>query len=976
MKALISRTGVFALSALLLAASASWGADLCHAWKTKTAYNQGATVTYDGHAWKALKYVDSGNTKAPGTDASLWSQWDDAYADVLCQPIPEQDTSAAFNDTTRAPLGEVGKWEEEPKQTSRCELATATAIDDGETSCLLPEQFRNAKIHLPRNITRVSKSAFRLCPLPGSDARNAVVYIMDHSSSMGQPSRDSGKISDDAFRDAMRRQYELDSSSYIGYIPFSQRVIAAKTVPLTRLDNGGLALVQSHVDAEWGSGTGFYQPMQLAQKWLSAPELDGYNKFIIFMSDGDPYADSTGGSNTPQNIRDQLYRLAPSLPLMHTIYFGTPESQAGVDLLYSLAHLTHDAEGNKGQFRQINTVPAMAAVMDTLVRASVKSAAPLELTVINKTTRDTVGVDQSRMKQLVDGTWISVMTSDLPLDSGKNSMEIVGRYQNASSSTTIPFAIYVDSTYNNTNSRIQGTPFTTSCHEIVKLAILNEQAKSVFVFDQSDTVSLVRFRPDDRSYGISLDFKVKAFGSGDTMTVTATLTSTPQGWLYQARLPLDWSETALPDRKLQVASLDSFRVSWTHPDDPQDHIEATQRVLWQLARPETVALHDADHNGVLDELEICMIHSVDQSTLDSLTMYFSWPATNGLDTVTVVWDPGAPEISWNSDSSCAYWKLDQSLYAVGTGIPADSEMWEMHMELPSQNRDWLDDLNGGSELVVDEMSPVMLSAELRVDQLRSHPDTLRLRFSEAIDWDASGADSLFLFDFRAGGLLFQALEYSDFELGKSSIDIRYYSGMDADFPIQSGDYAKMAVSNPRITDKAGRKAWTYNPWIQIVGGDHQNVKVIPEVIAVDGQTGEGSEWPQSKNGSRGALSPVYYDNAEDAMRAAKERGNLKIVWGPIRYAQPLVGDPDPVLFWQVWIFDNLGQFVDEYHGTIDCGDPEVAGRCYTEEGMAARFAWNFKDRSGRTVGAGVYTMRISIGNEVRNFQIGVTRTGR
>ena len=31
MKALISRTGVFALSALLLAASASWGADLCRA---------------------------------------------------------------------------------------------------------------------------------------------------------------------------------------------------------------------------------------------------------------------------------------------------------------------------------------------------------------------------------------------------------------------------------------------------------------------------------------------------------------------------------------------------------------------------------------------------------------------------------------------------------------------------------------------------------------------------------------------------------------------------------------------------------------------------------------------------------------------------------------------------------------------------------------------------------------------------------
>ncbi|MBO7131258.1 MAG: VWA domain-containing protein, partial [Fibrobacterales bacterium] len=832
---------------------------------------------------------------------------------------------------------------------------------------------------LPRNVTRISKSAFRLCPLAGKEARNVVVYLMDHSGSMSGNDRDPSGIAGTAFQQAMARQYELDSASFAGYIPFSGFVIGGKTIAPTRLDNGGLALVQSQVDANYShkDGTNFISPLKLAKAWLEAPEFDGYNKFIVFMADGAPVRNETTWGDSTSIYARELYQLlgASDFPLTHTIYFGVPESQAGVKLMDSLAHLTRDAEGKKGQFRQLNTVEAVRAAMDTLVQASIKSSSPLELTIINKTTRDTVSVDQSRMKQLVDSTWISVMTSDLPVDSGKNSMELVGRYQNAGA-TAIPFTIYVDSTYNNTNSRIQGTPFTTSCHEIVKLAILNEQAKSVFVFDQSDTVSLVRFRPDDRSYGISLDFKVKAFGSGDTMTVTATLTSTPQGWLYQARLPLDWSETALPDRRLQVASLDSFRVSWTHPDDPQDHIEATQRVLWQLARPETVALHDVDHNGVLDELEICMIHSVDQSTLDSLTMYFSWPATNGLDTVTVVWDPGAPEISWNSDSSCAYWKLDQSLYAVGTGIPADSEMWEMHMELPSQNRDWLDDLNGGSELVVDEMSPVMLSAELRVDQLRSHPDTLRLRFSEAIDWDASGADSLFLFDFRAGGLLFQALEYSDFELGKSSIDIRYYSGMDADFPIQSGDYAKMAVSNPRITDKAGRKAWTYNPWIQIVGGDHQNVKVIPEVIAVDGQTGEGSEWPQSKNGSRGALSPVYYDNAEEAMRAAKERGNLKIVWGPIRYAQPLVGDPDPVLFWQVWIFDNLGQFVDEYHGVIDCGDVEVAGRCYTEEGMAARFAWNFKDRSGRTVGAGVYTMRISIGNEVRNFQIGVSRSRR
>ena len=1024
------RPSVFPSTALVCAAtifvSGVWAANICDSWSSSVTYRAGDITLHDGHLWRAslpasvtrrsnagtcnasrsgdwavvsppgpddadtLLYCNGSSwkvthpasftlaSKEPASDSPYWTQWSDQEKATLCQDVPALDTTnSSFGDSTAKPLGEVGKWNEEPKQTSRCELATATAVDDGETSCLLPEQFRNAKIHLPRNVTRISKSAFRLCPLAGKEARNVVVYVMDHSGSMSGSDRDPGGIAGTAFQQAMARQYELDSASFAGYIPFSGFVIGRNTIAPTRLDNGGLALVQSQVNADYDhkDGTNFYSPLSLARTWLSAPEFADYNKFIIFMADGEPFRDESAWGNDPAEFAQRVYQLLDSgdFPLIHTIYFGVPESQTGVDLMDSIAHLTHDAEGNKGQFRQLNTVEAMAAAMDTLVRASIKSSSPLELTVINKTTRDTVGVDQSRMKQLVDSTWISVMTSDLPVVAGKNSMELVGRYQNAGA-TAIPFTIYVDSTYNNVNSRIEGTPFTTSCHELTKLTILDEQAKNVFIFDQTDTVALVRFRPDDRSYGVSLEFSVLSMVTHDTLTVTAPLVSTPQGWLYQARVPLDWTGSALADARLQVADLDSFVVSWEHPDDPQDYIEATQRVLWQLARPDSVALHDVDHDGVLDELKLCFSHAVDSASLAPFRMEFAWIAANGTDTALVQWKDSQKNVSWSADSTCALWALDQSRYAPYTGIPQDDEDWMIHMVLPSQNPAWIDDLDGGAELVVDEMAPVILSANLHVNQTRSKPDTLRIQFSEPIDWNASGDGPLF--DFQAGGLLFPALEYDEFSAGRSSFDILYYSGMDADFPVQNGDLVKMVVGDVRITDFAGNSAWKHNPWVTIAGGSHQNVKIVPEVVRVDGDIDSGDEWPQSDNGSKGAFSAIPYDNADEAFEAAKARGNIKVVWGPITFAEPALGEPAPKLSWSVWIFDNIGQYVDDYSGVLDCGAPEIAGRCYTEEGLAERFAWNFRDKHGRLVGAGVYRMRITIGDEVRNFEIGVVRAGK
>ena len=122
-------------------------------------------------------------------------------------------------------------------------------------------------------------------------------------------------------------------------------------------------------------------------------------------------------------------------------------------------------------------------------------------------------------------------------------------------------------------------------------------------------------------------------------------------------------------------------------------------------------------------------------------MEFAWLAANGRDTALVQWKDSQKDIVWSADSTCAVWKLDQSRYAPGTGIPEDKEDWLVHMVLPSQNKDWIDDLDGGEELAVDEMAPVILAANLHVNQTRSRPDTLRIQFSEPIDWKASGVQT-------------------------------------------------------------------------------------------------------------------------------------------------------------------------------------------------------------------------------------------
>jgi hypothetical protein len=70
----------------------------------------------------------------------------------------------------------------------------------------------------------------------------------------------------------------------------------------------------------------------------------------------------------------------------------------------------------------------------------------------------------------------------------------------------------------------------------------------------------------------------------------------------------------------------------------------------------------------------------------------------------------------------------------------------------------------------------------------------------------------------------------------------------------------------------------------------------------------------------------------------------------------------------VYYFDHLGQYVNDTVITVPCNSPKFAGNCL-ETDKKVFVNWNFKDRNGRFVGTGIYTVQFKMVVRYENKKI-------
>jgi hypothetical protein len=838
----------------------------------------------------------------------------------------------------------------------------------GPGACIFPQQLQGAVLRVPRNVTRFSRNAFRLCGAAGSGPRTAVVYLMDHSFSMTYPTIDPTGIAAGAFHAALRRQAAIDSGSVAGYIPFSTGILGDTVAPAP-LDSAQLARLTTAIHSTYDGNTNYIAPFELAQQWLARPEYDGWNKLVIFLSDGAP---NEGWLPSAQ----LLYQ--PDFPAVHGIYLGTSNTDEGIKVVDFLSWLTRDPrDASPGTFHHITTVDELAPVIDQLVQTYVYTATPTSMELVHQQTQVAIAVDQQQLLDLGDTSFSVIMDNNMPLVRGTNTLVLRSTYS-AGAPIEISFTVQVSDTIMNRELELQGAPFQTSCYDYNGMTILDSRRLQSDLLDRTDDRCYVQFTTEaSNNYGDSLSFQLSA-GSGDRQSFAARLQATEadSGFvLYEAEVPLQWMASPTGgDQRLQLDRLDTIDALWQHPDDQRDAIGARQRAFWRLPKLDTLAYFDDDHDGHLDRLSAEFATALHASDLPLLEWKLPWIGALS-DTVllaaprnlTAPWTPAdsllTPHLS--ADSLRLEWSLPQDSLDLRTGLEG---LAPAQLVRTSARPDWRapDTL---TPIQLDRMAPLLRRARVLVDQQRDENpvDTLRLFFTETIDWAGSGEIPLFDFQVRLPGARHHeqrpAYDYTAWFLERpAELRAMMSERRNADFRVHPGDSVRMRSDVPALRDLAGNLAWEENPYVYIDG--------TLRALVVHTVLGEAD--PDALHSDTAITAHVLPGgtNLEDWL---EERGTLGVGWGPIKVARDET-DPAKLTFpWSVEIYDIQGQYVARASGVLDCREPAFEAACRDEDGISLAFEWNYRSESGREAGSGVYLFRARLAGDEQLLRLGVRR---
>lgn len=467
-------------------------------------------------------------------------------------------------------------WKSDSIAQTRCSLInkdtifhlTAQTLKEEEgKACFNPFSLTDAIIKVPNNTTRIDKDGISLCQIEtGQYTPSIVVYVYDHSGSMGPNRASSGndpkQIADDAFRKAIGDQAQLDSRSFAAYIPFDSEIIMGDTVhPIQLNSQGNMDKIQAKINHEYGGNTNFFDPLLLAVQFLEKAEFDGFNKSIIMLADGQ--------DRLSQAQTDSLV-LAPDIPPIYGIFLGLdPLGRDRMDFISS-------ATG--GYSTQIDDADGVAPIISQLIRDLVVVANPINMTLENMSLSKVRFSTFDQMSQQLDGSWVLNFNNDIPLKEYTNIMSLRTTYEMKGQkiqSDPIIFTIQVTSDIVNQDVDIKETPFVTQCSPLQTIEVYTDQLHLLGVLDNRVDSLLIRFN------AMSTD------NMGDSVTVWVISKETKDTALislmkvfdndtintYEGYINTQWVDQvplAARDRQIVMSPYDEIIVKKLNEIDPRD----------------------------------------------------------------------------------------------------------------------------------------------------------------------------------------------------------------------------------------------------------------------------------------------------------------------------------------------------------------------------------------------------------------------
>jgi len=394
--------------------------------------------------------------------------------------------------------------------------------------------------------------------------------------------------------------------------------------------------------------------------------------------------------------------------------------------------------------------------------------------------------------------------------------------------------------------------------------------------------------------------------------------------------------------------------------------EVPVTVIDRFATVDSVEYWDTDGDGVLDQIVTVFTGKLTSEDIKNVYMSFPWYSSRGLQ-IQLQAQPSDFRIN-PKDSTRVIWDVHAATklasgITVTDGLP-EATIYTYYSVFGETF------VNEETKYPSDKMSPVVANATLSYG---SKADTLQVTFSEAIlttdlkgedyfsyihggetielnpvriDWSADGRTAKLILD----GSVVTIMPGDSLVVRKGASDAikDNYGNVAGEHPqsviiggllnhlVEATKMGVFDVNDDRIVDEDSNKTYT----LQTVSS--VNLRFVPGSTTREDMEKEGALGQLVQLGER--FVPQLLDRAQIAADGSYDPSVLDSL-------KP----EDVYISFVVNFTDHLGQFVNDTIITVPCNSPKFGGNCLSTD-KKVFVNWNFKDHSGRFVGAGVYNV--------------------
>ncbi|MBD3345833.1 MAG: hypothetical protein GF401_12290 [Chitinivibrionales bacterium] len=710
----------------------------------------------------------------------------------------------------------------------RCDLISKENIS-GEIQCIEPRNIAGDTIHIPPEITRISKNGLAICPRIFPQIVPAdIVYIVDHSGSMkgnvnGIVIQDAdtfycadgctntqgtrtvvyedgeielpicgscSKLSDagdplrqraNAIKTAIAKQKERAPTSTAGYIDFATTVISAIR-PDSLSKQTHYDALMSDIAVKWdkdNQSTHYNYPLDSALKWLGDPFVAKTEKqVIVFLSDGEP--------KDTNDVGEYKSLLAPNPTrfVIYGIFLGYNDQKAGP--LKELA----DTTGGHFYLVPPSRPDSLDGVIEEILREVLYNLTT-DVTITNTTNNQTSNA-LNTISRKSGSSLVVELDSVIALESDRVNKIKVNLYHSSDDDENAYFYVVNDSDYQSKGSFAEY--FAKECGA--------SQIK--FLDNSMEYIDTLR---DDSLFYIELSTSAEGLKTFDPSIETRTGDDNETTRLHINDHALDPSSTPLVLQKqvsfayepstdsnttIEAARSDRVVVTWRHPRDPRDTAQAELIVKQSVITtytPSHASLYDSDHDGRGDSLVIEYTISDSTKLPDIIEVDSAFWNRTEPDFVRI-----NPTATMHSDSHSVSYDFsgnpfDENLTGPAGSSPPYAKISGGNLVLTTNN-----------VLIQDKIGPVPIEAILYPSSKAGDDhDTLVVTISEPLD--QTGIDQLIRIASSSNYDSSKSLQSAEL-ISLSSDGFTYRILLPKDVDLSSESYVFLNSSGD-FTDKAG-----------------------------------------------------------------------------------------------------------------------------------------------------------------------------